>query len=325
MLFDLPLDELRRYRPERHEPADFDRFWQETLAKARSFDLDPRFEPVRTRLVTVETYDVTFSGYGGQRIKGWLHLPRGAAGPLPCVVEYVGYGGGRGLPHQWLLWSAAGYAHLVMDTRGQGSVWCPGDTPDPEADGGNPQAPGFMTRGVLAPETYYYRRLYTDAVRAVEAARSHPRVDPARVVVAGISQGGGVALAAAALLGDVAGVLADVPFLCHMRRGTEITDENPYAEVARFCRTHRHLVERVFATLAYFDAMHMSARATAPALFSVALMDRICPPSTVFAAYNHYAGPKELRVWPYNDHEGGEGFQQAEQLAFCHGLLGAGG
>ena len=38
-------------------------------------------------------------------------------------------------------------------------------------------------------------------------------------------------------------------------------------------------------------------------------MDMICPPSTVFAAYNHYAGPKEIEVYPFNDHEGGESIQ----------------
>ena len=43
-------------------------------------------------------------------------------------------------------------------------------------------------------------------------------------------------------------------------------------------------------------------------------MDDIRPPSTVFAAYNHYAGGKEIRVWPYNRHEGGEGYQTVEKL-----------
>ena len=47
--------------------------------------------------------------------------PHAVTGALACVVEFIGYGGGRGLPHEWLDWSAAGYAHLVMDTRGQGS------------------------------------------------------------------------------------------------------------------------------------------------------------------------------------------------------------
>ncbi|HEX6607610.1 MAG TPA: acetylxylan esterase, partial [Chloroflexia bacterium] len=142
-IFDLPLDELRQYRPPRNEPADFDAFWATTLAAARAFPLDAQFAPVDYGLRTVETFDLTFSGYGGQRIKGWLLLPRNRAGRLPCVVEYIGYGGGRGLPTDWLLWSGAGYAHLVMDTRGQGSSWLQGDTPDAEPDGGNPHYPGF--------------------------------------------------------------------------------------------------------------------------------------------------------------------------------------
>ncbi len=55
-----------------------------------------------------------------------------------------------------------------------------------------------------------------------------------------------------------------------------------------------------------------------PALFSVALMDEVCPPSTVFAAYHHYgAGPhvaKMINVYPHNGHEGGGPYQLDAQL-----------
>ncbi|HNP70738.1 MAG TPA: acetylxylan esterase, partial [Kouleothrix sp.] len=172
--FDLSLDQLRTYLPPRDEPADFDAFWRDTLAETERWPLDARFEPFECGLRTVEVFDVTFNGYGGQPIKGWFLLPRQREGALPCVVEYIGYGGGRGFPTDWLVWSGAGYAHLIMDTRGQGSAWLKGDTPDPEVDGGNPQHPGFMTRGILKPSTYYYRRVFADAARAVAAARAHP-------------------------------------------------------------------------------------------------------------------------------------------------------
>lgn len=320
MQFDLSLDQLREYRPALEEPADFDVFWQTTLHDTRRHPLDPRFEPVDTGLTTVETFDVTFRGYGGQQVKAWLQLPRGPERPLPCVVQFIGYGGGRALPSDWLLWSAAGYANLVMDTRGQGSAWSPGDTPDPEG-GPNPQTPGFLSRGVLEPATYYYRRVFTDAVRAVETARTHPAIDGSRMVVTGRSQGGGISLAAAGLVPDLLAVMPDVPFLCHFQRALEITDAHPYQELAIYCRVHRDHVERVFQTLAYFDGVHFAARATAPSLFSVGLMDDICPPSTVFAAYNHYAGLKDIRVWPYNSHEGGESFQDREQIAFLRRTL----
>jgi cephalosporin-C deacetylase len=317
---DMTLKELRDYLPARTEPADFDAFWAATLAEARTFDLGARFEPVETPLSTVAIEDVTFNGFAGQPVKGWLLRPANAVGPLPTVVEYVGYGGGRGLPHERLVWASAGYAHLTMDTRGQGSAWQTGDTPDDGPTGNS--HPGFATRGVLNRDTYYYRRLYTDAVRAVEAARTHPAVDPARVLVAGGSQGGGTALATAGLVGDLAGVITDVPFMQHIRHATEITDGYPYKEIAEFCKVHRDKVERVFDTISYVDGVNFAARATAPALYSVALMDDICPPSTVFASFNHYAGPKEIEVYPYNGHEGGGAHQVARTLDFAQSIVG---
>jgi cephalosporin-C deacetylase len=116
--------------------------------------------------------------------------------------------------------------------------------------------------------------------------------------------------------------MPDVPFLCHYRVATEITDANPYQELVRYCRVHRDKVEAVFNTLAYFDGVNFASRAQSRALFSVGLMDEICPPRTVFAAYNHYAGPKQIKVWPYNQHEGGEVYQNMEKLKFLIQLWG---
>jgi cephalosporin-C deacetylase len=323
VLFDLPLSELREYKPDRDEPADFDAFWAATLADARSHPLAATFEPVDAGFATVDVWDVTFAGFGGQPIKGWFLAPHDVAaspfarnGRLSCVVEYIGYGGGRGRPLDWLAFASAGHAHFVMDIRGQGSTWRAGDTPDPDADATGGQFPGYLTRGITAPETYYYRRLMTDAVRAVEAARANPLVDPTRVAVNGGSQGGGLALAAAGLVPDLLMALPDVPFMCHWRRATTITDDDPYHEIVRYCKVHRDRVADVVRTLPYFDGVNFAYRAKAPALFSVALMDTVCPPSTVFAAYNHYAGPKQIEVYPFNGHEQGETIQM--ELKFRH-------
>ena len=69
--------------------------------------------------------------------------------------------------------------------------------------------------------------------------------------------------------------------------------------------------------MSYFDGRSFAARATVPAMFSVGLEDEITPPSTVFAAYNEYAGPKEIRVWPFSGHEAPEHEHTAERLAFA--------
>jgi cephalosporin-C deacetylase len=125
----------------------------------------------------------------------------------------------------------------------------------------------------------------------------------------------------AGLHSQVWAALIDVPFLTHFRRATEITDSHPYHELAVFCAQNRDRIEQAFNTLGYFDGVHMAARATAPALYSVGLMDDVCPPSTVFAAYNHYAGPKQLQIWPYNRHEGGATFQAPVQLRWLRDLM----
>ncbi len=319
--FDLPLDELQRYHPDIPEPTDFDAFWDATLSEARQYPLNATFTPVDYGLKTLDTYDVTFSGYGGQPIKGWLILPANTTTPLPAILEFIGYGGGRATPLNWLGWASAGYAFMVMDTRGQGSSWQRGDTPDIHASG-NPMYPGFMTQGVLNPHDYYYRRLFTDCVRAVEALMTHPMVDGERIAVTGGSQGGGMTIATSALMPTVKIAMPDVPFLCHMRRAIEITAEYPYQEIVAYLRVHRHLVDTVLNTLNYFDGVHFAKRIRARVLCSVALMDGICPPSTVYAAYNAIQTQKEMVVYPYNNHEGGGADHTLKKMQFVRDIWG---
>jgi cephalosporin-C deacetylase len=312
--FDLSIAELRAFSPTIAEPVDFDEFWATTIAEARAFGGDVVLERVSSPLTTVEVYDLTFPGWGGQPIKAWFMVPTNSTSRLATVVEYNGYGGGRGFPHDRLPWVSAGYAYLFMDTRGQGSAWGGGGhTPDDAGTG--PSHPGFMTRGIENAQNYYYRRVFTDAVRAIDAVRTLDRVDPDRIAICGGSQGGGITLAVAGLVDGLVGALPDVPFMCNFERAVGMTDADPYGEIVRYLSVHRNLVEQSFRTLSYFDGANFATRASAPAIFSVALLDPICPPSTVFAAYNRYgASDKSIEVYQFNEHEGGQGFHWVRQV-----------
>lgn len=302
-------------------PADFDDFWQATLTDARSHGTAMTVDPVDGPVALFDTYDVTFPGFAGDPVRGWLVLPKMRTGKLPLVVEYVGYGGGRGLSHEKLHWPSLGYAYFRMDTRGQGSTWSKGDTADPH--GSDPAHPGYMTRGIQSPATYYYRRLFTDAVRAIDCLTARPEIDGGKVAVVGGSQGGGIALAAAALQGSVGALMPDVPYLCDFPRAVRVALRDPFLEIARYLAVHRDRTAQVFATTAYFDGVNMARRCTMPALVSVALMDDICPPSTVYGAFNALrSADKTMLEYEFNNHEGGGAFQEAAQLTWLKARFG---
>ena len=298
------------------EPVDFDEFWAATLREARNTPARLGHQRVTTALRSMRVEDVTFPGYAGDPVRGWLLTPAAAETPRPVIVQYTGYSDGRGDPLQHLLWASCGYAHFVMDNRGQGA-----DTADrsrPAADGPDGL---HVARGISDPHDYYYRRLITDAARVFDCLPSHPLIDPTRMVAAGASQGGGLALAVAALADNVAALLCDIPFMTGWRHATHVADRGPYADLAELFRSGGVRPDTAFTTLAYFDGRHFATRAAAPSLFSVALMDRVCPPATVRAAFDRYAGPKDLQTWEYSDHEGG-GLAQAEhQLTFLATVL----
>jgi cephalosporin-C deacetylase len=317
--FDLKAAELPDYRSSVTAPDDFDAFWAATLAETRAHPIDAEFVPFDAGLTAFDVFDVSYAGFGRHRVRGWYISPKGGSDG-GAVVKFIGYNGGRGFPHEHLLWPATGRPVLVMDTRGQGSGWSRGDTADPV--GSDPAQAGFMTRGIGSPQTYFYRRVFTDGVRAVEAIRSRDDIDPARIAVAGGSQGGGISLAVAGLVPTVKACLPDVPFLSDFPRAIGLASRDPYGEVSRYLSVHRDKVETALQTLRYFDTVSFGPRAKAHALFSVAVMDTICPPSTVYGAFNAYGGAsKKIVSYTYNDHEGGGPFQERAQVEWLKGVL----
>jgi cephalosporin-C deacetylase len=319
--FDFREPELRTYTGSTTLPTDFEEFWRTTLKDQLARDLEVRYERVTTPITAYDVYDLSFLGYDGARINTWVRVPAGATGPLPTVVNYMWYNGGRGYPWVNSHFAQAGMIHITMDSRAQG--WrmrnLADPTPDPDLARGLPTAPGYLTSSILDKDTYYYRRLYIDTIRLLQTVMTLDWVDGSAVFVTGTSQGGGLSLVAAGLAGmtgiELTGVMPDVPFLCDFPRSIGLTDAYPYTEVVDFLKHNPQFGDQVFSTLSYFDAVNFARFAVAPALFSVALMDRTCPPSSVYAAYNTYADrDKTLKVWPWNDHEGGADHMIAEQF-----------
>ncbi len=76
--FDLSGHELASYDPPLEAPADLDSFWEQTLAETRAHDLDPQVAAADSPFTVLESFDVSWRGFGGDPIRGWLHLPASA-------------------------------------------------------------------------------------------------------------------------------------------------------------------------------------------------------------------------------------------------------
>ncbi|HHX65450.1 MAG TPA: acetylxylan esterase [Chloroflexi bacterium] len=295
-LYDKPLEELVVYDPPFTREPDFDAFWDVTLAENARMPLNPRLRPVDYPALGVQIYAVEYDGWRGATICGWYLVPE-EPGPHPGLIRYHGYSGSKQGAHQYIMWALQGYAVLAVDVRGQS-----GDSTDPACYPGG-HVTGWMTMGILDPETYYYCGVYMDCVRALDFLCAQPRVDASRIGLMGMSQGGGLTLAVAALDDRPILAMPEMPYLCHFRRAVDMAVRPPYLEIATYLQRHPDRAEQVWRTLSYFDNMNLAPRITCPTLMDVGLLDDICPPSSIYATYNKIMAPKEIAVFPYHNHE----------------------
>ncbi|MCM0649564.1 acetylxylan esterase [Clostridium swellfunianum] len=313
-LFDMPLEELKAYKPALTKENDFNEFWEATLKESKAQPINAEVVPRNYPISQVNVYDVYFDGFKNSKIYARYVLPKNAdkENKVPAVVFFHGYNWNSYVISDVLKYSIMGYGVLIVDVRGQ-NVKSPDHN---HYDNGG--AAGWMTNGILNPYNYYYRYVYMDCVRAVDFIANREEIDEEKIAVHGSSQGGALSIAAGALSDKVKIVLTDVPYLCHFKRSVQLYLDSPYKEIYHYFKIHDSLhktEEQVYRTLSYFDCMNLGTKIKADVLASVGLEDVTCPPSTVFAAYNHMNTNKEIRVYPEFGH-GGFNQQEEEKIAF---------
>lgn len=271
-------------------------FWQQTLAKLSHEPMEAVLEPV-TEPLPYKKFRVTLRGLDGVPFRALLALPvqgESKAKPLPAIVTIPGYGGTQ----QGVMLSECmrGYAILEVYPRSQGeseALW--------KIDG-----PDKLTWHIAQPEGAYYQGAYADVVRGIDYIVSRADIDPARIGLVGTSQGGGIALAVAALDPRVKVVVAHVPFLCDMR--TAARTPNSLVKNA-LDRTNLNN-EAALHTLDYFDPLQLAPDLHAPALISAGGKDEVCPEVTIRAVYDRIPGIKSLVVYPDLPHTSCAGFYE---------------
>lgn len=298
--YDMPLERLREYQPPlTASNEELTRFWQEGLALVGQLPWNDELHALDYPARGVKLFRVSLQGTDGSPLSGWYAYPT-TPGPKPGLVVYRGYSGSyeNGVDDV-VNWALHGYATVAMATReqqGSGSVMA-------SVHG---HVAGWMTQNILDPARYYYRWVFLDAVRILRWAKTLAEIDASRIGINGMSQGGGMTMAAAALSDIPCVAVAEFPFLCHFRRAVDVALTGPYGEINEFFRQNGDplIEQQAFHTLSLHDTMNLAPRIHLPILVSSGLIDQVTPPSTIFAAYNHIASEdKKIAVYRYFGHE----------------------
>lgn len=302
LLFDMPLEKLTAYEGSNPRPDDFDAYWDEALAELEATPAEMKIERVAYPASFAVCSDLTFTGTGGARVHAKLVRPVESGGLQPALLRFHGYGANSGDWFDHLPWAAAGFTVATLDCRGQG-----GPSEDVGGDAG-PSQWGHIVRGLEGPpRELLYRHQFLDTVRLAQLVAGLPGVDPDRISTHGASQGGGLALACAALYPGIRRVVSVHPFLCDYRRVWDLDlDKDAYAGLREYFRRFdpRHeRADEIWTLLGYIDVQHLAPRIRAEVLMVVSFMDQICPPSTQFAAYNKITAPKRQLHYPDYGHE----------------------
>ncbi|MEE9404521.1 MAG: acetylxylan esterase [Algisphaera sp.] len=311
-LVDMPLEELRSYKGRNPRPDDFDAYWERALGEMKAIDADMRLDRAAFQTPLVECFDLTFTGVDGARVYAKCLRPAGdaPAGGRPAMVQFHGYTCDSGEWANYLSWAMAGFVVVSLDCRGQG-----GRSEDVGGVRGNTQS-GHIIRGLEdSEEKLLFRSIFLDAAQLAGLVMDMDDVDSTRVMARGGSQGGALTLACAALEPRVARIALVYPFLSDYQRVWEMDMvDGAYHELKQFFRLRDPKHEREaewFRRLGYIDVQHLAPRIKARTLMACGLMDRTCPPSTQFAAYNKITAEKDVVVYPDFGHEHLPGFEDA--------------
>lgn len=284
-----------KIQPTQAEPSDFELFWESTKSELAAIPM----EAERTLLPeyctdTVNVYHVRIrtlaTGLMAHRYKahvyGILCEPK-APGKYPAVLRVPGAGIRSFVPVNTSL-AAKGLITLGIGIHGI-PVNLPAETYK-DLDAGALR--DYRNINLDNRESYYYRRVYMGCLRANDYLVSLPNFDGKNLIVSGGSQGGMLTIVTAALDSRVTGLAAQFPAYCdvtgylHGRAGG-------WPHMFEAGSSHLSNPSKL-ETTSYYDVVNFAKRIKAPGHYAWGFNDEICPPTSIYAAYNQITAPKIL-------------------------------
>ncbi|RYF79261.1 MAG: acetylxylan esterase, partial [Chitinophagaceae bacterium] len=277
-----------RIVPTAEMPADFAAFWEAAKLDLTAIPLDTRMTLMPEHCTEkVDVYHVSVQNFKkGARLYGMLSLPK-KAGKYPALLQVPGAGIRPYAPNITL--AELGVITFVIGIHGV-PVNMPGEVYSDLAAGA---LSGYMHLNLDHRDRFYYKRVYMGCVRANDFIFSLPQFDGKNLAVMGGSQGGALSIVTAALDSRVNHLVAYYPALSdvtgylHGRAGGW---PHYFAKANLPFANTKAKIE----TTGYYDVVNFARQLKVPGFYSWGFNDDVCPPTSMFAAYNVITAPKSL-------------------------------
>ncbi len=278
--------------PKGYMPKDFDEFWNSKKQQLSKIPMNPICREIPTKQRNIKLYDITVTclglpvrGYYAKRCDSAEHL-------CPAILFFRGAGVKPAVRGIAVSYALKGFIALSINALG--------------IENGKPKSyyqklsatkyKRYMYLGRDNRDKCFFTGMFLRAYRALQFLKAQKEWNGKKLIVYGSSQGGAQALAAAYLDKDVTFVFAGVPAMCNL--GGYIPGWPRLVPVGKDGKYNR----KILNVARYLDCVNFARKTHAPALFTVGFIDNTCRPTSVYAAYNSYAGPKKIINEPKMGH-----------------------
>ncbi len=272
-------------------PADFEEFWNKGKEDLAKVPMKPVMTLIPERCTDkADVYHVSINNIKG-KIYGILCKPK-KEGKYPAILHVPGAGI---RPYYGDVWEAeAGFVSFTIGIHGIPVNLDPGVYTDLRSGALN----GYQTANLDDKDNYYYKRVYLGCVRAVDFIESLDCFDGENIGVTGGSQGGALSIVTAGLDDRIDYLAAFYPALCDLT-GFLHGRAGGWPQIFRDNYTNK---PQKIETSKYYDVVNFARFVKAQGWYTWGYNDNVCPPTSMYSAYNVIDAKKELHVFQETHH-----------------------
>lgn len=278
--------------PVTQQPEDFKQFWEKAVADARKWDLEPLMTLNEERSTPkVKVYNVSFANNGWEsRMYGVLTVPA-KAGKYPAILKLPGagvrgYNGDIGHTEKGVMILEIGIHGIPVNLPSQlyTNLY-------------NGPLKGYHSFNMDDPDRYYYKRVLTGCVRAIDFIEQLPEFNGCLATFGG-SQGGGLSIIVAGLDPRVKALVSYYPAMSDMAGYTS----NRAGGWPHTLKDKKFHTPEILKTLSYYDVSSFAREVNVPGLYTFGYNDMVCPPTSTMSVYNVIDAPKQLFITETSEH-----------------------